>query len=275
MLTRANIDQFVAHLLDNGASPNTARAYRTDLVGALEWLDAQHVTRVSWRELEKLLARYLTEHRRTWAPKTTQRRLGTIRVWAKWRGKYGFLHEYNAPTPARPQPHPIPEGIDGVLRMIASTRNPRHKALCVLTGLLGLRVDEAVNAAPADFDLSDPADRTLTVRGKGDKTRVIPVSDTAYGFIAKRIEDARRDGETLTRLTNGGARYAIVRHARNAGLSRHVASHDMRSTFLTAAYNLSHDLRAVQELAGHADCKTTERYTLVTPAAMRSAAAVA
>lgn len=275
MLTRANIDEFVAHLSDNGASPNTTRAYRTDLIGALEWLQANGHTRASWRDLEKHLARYLTQHRRTWAPKTTQRRLGTIRVWAKWRGKYGFLAEYNPPTPARPTPHPIPEGIDGVLRMIRSSRNPRHQALCVLTGLLGLRVDEAVNAAPADFDLSNPAEVSLTVRGKGDKTRVVPVGDTAYGFLAKRIEDARRDGETLTRLTNGGARYAIPRHARNAGLSRHVASHDMRSTFATAAWDRSHDLRAVQELLGHADSKTTERYTLVTAAAMRSAAAVA
>lgn len=279
MLNQQSIDNFIDHLTVNGASANTLRAYRADLEQACEWI-ILHPR--NWYEMEGALATYLTHHRSQWAPKTVQRKLGTFRSWGKWNGAPDtFLSKYKAPKPAPPQPHPIPEGIDGVKAMIARTRNSQHKALCALTGLLGLRVGEAITVRPCDFNVSE---MTLTVRGKGDKTRVVPVSDYAWQCIrlqySKRIVgDGRRSFDAgyqlpLVSLTNRGARKAITRHAKNAGLSRHVASHDMRATFATAAYQKSKDLRAVQELLGHASSVQTQVYTGVSMSTMREAADV-
>jgi integrase/recombinase XerC len=266
MLNPGMIDQFLANLTINGASHETIRAYRADLMGAL--LEVGSPT--TWADTEHQLATYLTDHRAALAPKTTARRLTTFRSYARCHGQRDFLANYRAPKAATAEPHPIPEGIDGVLRMIQSSRNPRHRALCALTGLMGLRISEAIAVHRDDFDI---AEMVLTVRGKGDKTRIVPVSDKAWRYI--KTAHAKAGDGSIVKLGNRGARYAISRHARNAGLSRHVASHDMRATLATAAYDKTRDLRAVQELLGHADPRTTQVYTRVSMTARRTAIEVA
>lgn len=158
-----------------------------------------------------------------------------------------------------------------MVAMIDRTRNPLHKALLAMNGLMGLRIDECINITPVHFDTDN---MTLTVRGKGDKTRVIPISDRAWKYLVDQYTYCVQidPGQRLVPYSNRGARAAISRHGRNAGLSRHVASHDLRATALTASYEKTKDLRAVQELAGHADPKTTMIYTGVSMTAMREAA---
>lgn len=158
--------------------------------------------------------------------------------------------------------------------MVMSTRNPRHRALIALMGMCGLRVEEAVSVRPADFYGPD-SDVWLRVRGKGSKERNVPVSSEAWSHLAKAVLLAAQAGTTVTRLSNSGARKAITRHAVNAGLSRHVASHDMRATFGTAAFRRSKNLRVVQELLGHASSSTTEVYTGVSAQEMREATGAA
>lgn len=271
MLNQKKIEDYLSSLTANGASLETIRAYRTDLSVALDYIG---LNAPDWATLERAAqSNYLNVVRSQWAPKTLQRRLGTLRSWARWAGAPAdFLANYKAPKSAPPRPHPIAEGIPGVVAMIESSRNPRHRALCALTGLMGLRVDEAIHVLPEHFNFSDG---TLTVRGKGDKTRVIPVSDSAWKYIGRAHATAAANGGPLVPLSNRGARKAISRHARNAKLGNHVSSHDMRATFATAAYSKTKDLRAVQELLGHADAKTTQVYTQVSMASMRAAASVA
>lgn len=268
MLTQASIDAFISHLRRQGASENTTRAYRSDLEQILV-LAAANTT---WQECEDVLADVLTAKRKEWAPRTTQRKLTSLRSWGKYAGNPLLLNAYRAPVAAPPEPHPIPEGIAGVLRMIRSTRNPRHRALCTLTGLMGLRVGEAVAIRPEHVNATT---RELKVQGKGDRGRIVPISDTAYGFLLPAIDLAIKNNTTLVDRTNRGARAAITRHAKNAGLSARVSTHDMRATLATAAYEMTHDLRAVQELLGHADSKTTQTYTLSSMTARRAAIEVA
>lgn len=193
-------------------------------------------------------------------------------MWAKFMG-HPVLEDYRMPKIGKPQPHPIKEGIEGVERMIeaADRRNARDKALCALTGFLGLRVHEATGIRPEDFNLEE---MILTVRGKGDKTRYVPLSDKVMSFIAPAMRSAIVNKTTVVNMSTGGARGAITKLAKRAGLASHVSSHDMRATFATAAYGVSHDIRAVQELLGHANVNTTQVYTGVTRDAMRTAAAV-
>lgn len=262
MITEQTIKDYLNDLASRGMSQNTTRAYRADLEGLMKFCQTASAP------IETQAAAYLNLMRGEWSPKTTCRKLTTFRSYGTWLGHPTFLASYKPPTPSRPQPHPIPEGITGVLAMIAATRNPLHKALLALNGLMGLRIEECINVETDHFNLDE---MTLTVRGKGDKTRVLPISALAWSHIEPQYSwvDA---GCRLIPYSNRGARKAISRHGRRAGLVRHIVSHDLRATFLTAAYNKTKDLRATQELAGHADPKTTMVYTGVTMDAMRAAA---
>jgi site-specific recombinase XerD len=160
----------------------------------------------------------------------------------------------------------------GVLAMYDAARSPEHKALIVLCGMLGLRVSEARSITLDSFndDLS-----VLTIRGKGDKTRIIPLSDKVREYLRPAIIQAGyTTSGRLVPLQDRTARQAITRMGRRAGLSASVSSHDLRMTFGTAAYHNSGDLRAVQELLGHASSATTELYTHVPMEKMAAAAAV-
>lgn len=156
--------------------------------------------------------------------------------------------------------------------MMDGARTAEQKALCVLIGLLGLRVSEALGCEFDHFDLNN---MTLTVRGKGDKTRTIPVSDEVWEHLIDRVAELRRSRtERFVTYTDRGARKALTVLGEKVGLTRHVSSHDLRATFATAAYDKSLDLRAVQELLGHASSQTTEVYTGVQMLTMREAAKV-
>jgi site-specific recombinase XerD len=180
-----------------------------------------------------------------------------------------MLTEYSAPTAARSIPHPIPEGIPGVYRLIEVASNERQKAMIALCGLQGLRIAEALATRPSDFDLNEMC---LTVRGKGDKTRVIPVSSNSWNILAVPVTRAFVEGDReVVGLRDRFARRVVTRLGEKAGLRRAISSHDLRSTFATEVYNKTQDIRLVQELLGHASVTTTEVYTLVGLDNMRKA----
>jgi site-specific recombinase XerD len=264
MITDQRIKEFLLDLESRGMSANTLRAYRADLTGLMTFQ-----CNLTGASFEQEAASYLNLGRKEWSPKTTCRKLTTFRTYGHWLGFPAFLATYKPPTPSKSLPHPIPEGIAGVEAMIASTKNPLHKALLAMNGLLGLRVDECINIKPEHFNLTE---MTLTVKGKGDKTRVIPLSLKAWGLLEPQYTAMVPANGRLVPYSNRGARKAVSRHGVRAGLSRHVASHDLRATMLTAAYRNSLNIRAVADLAGHASVNTTMGYTGVTMDEMRSAA---
>lgn len=258
------IQDFLDSLETMGSSPETVRAYRSDFRGLLAAVGDQ----ASWSDTELSMAKYLNDERKVKSAKTIERRLGTFRSYGRHFDQL-ILNKYRAPKPAPPQPHPIPEGSDGVLDMIRSTKNPTHRALCALTGLMGLRVGEAIAVRPEDFDLQA---MELTVKmGKGSKVRIVPVPKLAWKYMARAFQKAGENGTTLVPLTNRGARKSIKRHGKRAGLSREIASHDMRATCATAAYQRSMDIRAVQEILGHSSVNQTMVYTGISAEAKRAA----
>jgi site-specific recombinase XerD len=266
-LTTASIAAFQQWLSDRGRSEQTVKAYGADLRGFFEFAGDHDQDEF----LEKA-AQYLTHIRKHRAAKSVRRYLGTLRVYGKWLGFSDPLGDYLAPTPARPVPHPIPEGMDGVLAMLEEAEQQEHLNLVALCGLAGLRVGEAVVARVTDIDTLA---RTMKVRGKGDKERIVPVSDRLLAILEPTLQMHDLDDPRLVPLHERTARKVITRLAERASLARSVSSHDLRATFATAAYERSGDLRAVQELLGHSDSRTTEVYTGISMAAMRAAGDVA
>lgn len=211
------------------------------------------------------------------APKTARRRLTSLRSYGRWAGQADFLSKYKPPTAAPPQPHPLPGGIKDVETMIQCIDTnrldrPQQQVLIGLCGLCGARVGEA---CATRFSWINNHERIITIRGKGDKSRHVPISDRAWKYIEPVFIAARNsvmeDDPRLAPFPDRTARAMITRAGMIAGIARPVASHDLRATFATAAYEATHDMRAVQELLGHASIETTQGYVAAGMQAMRKA----
>lgn len=149
--------------------------------------------------------------------------------------------------------------------MVDSSRNPRHRSLYGLCGFAGLRVAEALSICPAHFSRDTGL---VTVKGKGDKTRKIPLSSDALASVMPLILKGHWSSP-IVGLSDRGAR-AIISSFGARVLGHHVASHDLRMTFGTAVTD-KYGIRVAQELLGHASVETTQGYSLVTLETLRRA----
>lgn len=146
-----------------------------------------------------------------------------------------------------------------------------HRALLALCAFAGLRVGEACTVTAFDLDIPQSV---LTVRGKGDRTRVVPLSSEAMREVLPAVAFAivrhHQGGDArIVPLNVNSARRFITRLGKARGVR--VASHDLRSTFATETYEHTLDVRVVQELLGHASVDTTQAYVGVSLARMRAA----
>lgn len=221
------------------------------------WIEESGLNPTTWEELEHAAASYLTANRGTWKPATCNRKLAALRAFGKYSGQRGFLAIYRGPTGDRPMAHPLPGLEEDVIKMANAAASVELQALVALCGLCGLRVGEAIQVVPRDIDFSG---RKLTVRGKGDKTRVVPVPDQAFLLINPAVAKAFELGTTLVNRSDAAAREAITRIGERAGVSRSVSSHDLRATFATVVWDKKKDLLVLKRLMGHANAATTEGY---------------
>lgn len=220
-------------------------------------------------DFEEVGSNWLTANRNKVGPKTTCRRLTSLRAFARWAKWPVDFSDYSAPTPLKGQPHPLPEGISGVRAMIAAANNERHKALIALCGLCGLRIAEALAVRPSHFNLDD---MLLEVRGKGDKTRMVPVSTEAWEVMQSAVTRAFCNGDQLVvGLKDRYARALVTELGERANLKRPVSSHDLRATLATSVFDKCLDQRVVQLILGHASGSTTELYIGRSAAQMREA----
>lgn len=269
-LTLETIDRYRQWCTARGRAENTTRAYTSDLREFLK--AAGEEGKITQEEYEELAMSWLNLRRMQVSPKTTARRLTSVRGFAKWAGWGKVLEEYIAPTPGKTIPHPLPEGMAGVERMIEQAKNHEQAALVSFGGEVGLRISESLSCTIDSFDLHD---MLLTIRGKGDKTRTVPVSEKAWDHLMPAYALAMtKPDKRLVSYKDRFARQIVTNLGARAKLMRPVSSHDLRATFATALLDSGANLRVVQELLGHASSETTEIYTGVTMDAMRKAVAL-
>lgn len=258
------IDAFATSIEDAGRSKATVRAYRSDMRLFADWAADLEVTDET---IALQAARYLNAYRAEVAPKTTHRRLGTLRAYIGWLGlPLGPLDGYKKPTPKKTKPHPLKSGMDDVRAMIGAARNSAHRTLVALQGFGGMRISEALSVRVEDVDIDSA---TVTVFGKGDKMREIPFDREGEGFqiILERIREVGTG--PLVGLPDRTARYTVTALAKKVGAASfgksQVSSHDLRATSATSLHTASgHNIRLVQEFLGHANVKQTEIYVGVT-----------
>ena len=263
-------------LLAARRSPRTVDAYRRDL-GALAAFADGRVDDVSAEELERWLARMRADGL---APSTLARRAAAVRAYFRHQVLIGAREDNPAAQVALPRrPRRVPRTLSPgeTERLIdaaagVTPRALRDRALVELLYGAGLRVSEAVELSRASVDLDT---RLVRVVGKGDKERIVPLGRPAAEAVRRYLALGRPHLDRRHRsalflnarggaLTRAGAFLILRRLAEKAGLDpKRVHPHLLRHSFATHLLEGGADLRSVQEMLGHADLSTTERYTHV------------
>jgi site-specific recombinase XerD len=284
---REALTLFDADLRRRGMSEKTRRAYGVDLGQFALWCTAQGVDPVAVGP--KDLRRYAAVlSARDAVAATVARKLASLRAFYRTLREHGLVAQNPAdliPSPKRPRTLPKvlrPDELAALLdRIPASTPlEHRDRALFEIAYACGLRAEELVNldATSVDFDAEQ-----LRVEGKGSKTRIVPAGEPALRALARYLERARPalaagDGEPALFLSKSGRRLSTsdVRRrlrvwARQAAVQGGISPHALRHSFATHLLEGGADLRAIQELLGHASISTTQIYTRVESARLKSA----
>jgi integrase/recombinase XerD len=277
------VEGFIAFLgLERGLAPNTIAAYRRDLDQA-----ARHFARHGagdWRAVSPAQAGEWIHSlsRERYAVASLSRKLSALRMLARHLVRErvrddDFTALLVGPKPARRMPDTLTE--TEMARLVAAPaasdpRSLRDRALLELFYSSGLRVSELAALTLQQVELEQGF---LRVFGKGSKERVVPVGGKACDALAVYLSSGRphlvrahtrshcflnHHGRSLSRV---GLWMIVKKHARRAGITKNVKPHTLRHSFATHLLTGGADLRAIQEMLGHASISTTQIYTSVEP----------
>ncbi|GFO62844.1 tyrosine recombinase XerC [Geomonas paludis] len=269
------IEQFCAYLeTERNVSPHTLAAYKSDLEQFASFLGQRGEPRPE--SVDHLAIRqYLAQLHKGHAKSSIGRKLSAIRALFRFLLREGRLEKNPAElvsTPKKEKRLPFHLNIDQVSALVeapAGTRLPlRDRAVLETLYSCGIRVSELTGMNVADLDLADGLARVM---GKGGKERIVPVGSFARQALAAYLDERGNPGpgEPLILNSRGGRinRRSVTRivdsHMLLIAAMRKVSPHTLRHTFATHLLEGGADLRAIQELLGHASLSTTQKYTHV------------
>lgn len=282
---QALTDAYLAELAAT-ASPATVTAYRRDLATLLDFFDThlEDPEGQTGQQPEKklkdaldtrLLRRFLAgERARGLSPRSLARRRAAISGFAEYLRTQGLLDHNPAAllrTPKRPDNLPRPVDVDTLGQFLDSPHDGsvlacRDQAILELFYSCGLRLAELSN-----MNLGDVQPQRVRVIGKGNKPRQVPLGSRAHqaleqwlalrDVLANEGETALFVGQRGQRLGQRAIQKRVAELARSRGLGEHLHPHRLRHSFASHLLESSQDLRAVQELLGHANLATTQIYT--------------
>jgi integrase/recombinase XerC/integrase/recombinase XerD len=272
-------------LRGRSAAERTRRAYAVDLAQFVEWAGEREPAAVRHRDVRRFAASLSSEGA---APATVARKLAAV------RGLFDFLVRTDqvgqnpaelVSSPKREEKLPKVLSVEQVRSLLERipARTPlelRDRAMLELAYSCGLRCEEIVNLDVGALDFETEQIRVL---GKGSKERLLPVGEPAQLALQRYAErgrhallsDPREPALFLSksgrRLSNSDITRRLARWVSEAALAAGVSPHSLRHSFATHLLEGGADLRAIQELLGHASISTTQVYTRVDAARLRDA----
>jgi integrase/recombinase XerD len=283
------VDQYLTHLrYERRLAEHTLESYARDLteLGSFAAGEERVVEQLTRRELEAFVRALMSEGK---SPRSVARLVACV------RGFYRFLvlHQHISENPAMDLAAPrawkvLPKFLSGedVERLLNAPdldtpRGLRDRALIELLYATGLRVSELIAVRPQDLHLEAGY---VTTTGKGQKQRIVPVGDEAASWVTRYLREARPvllgkrssprvfvnargRGPGITRV---GFWKILKGYGKAIGLRRQISPHVLRHSFATHLLERGADLRAIQMMLGHADLSTTQIYTHVLEARLRS-----
>jgi integrase/recombinase XerC len=278
---------FLRYLRTRNVSPHTLSAYESDVDQFLDYtaqaqqrsveaLSASHLTPLAVRD-------FLAElHRRRISASSAARKLSAVRAFIRYLRRESAIESDPAALVSAPKlPHTIPAHLtvgemNRLLEMpdASTPLGRRDRAILELFYASGLRLSELVGLAVEDVDLSQ---RMVRVLGKGRKQRLVPFNSTTAGAIRVYLKDRASSPHRGMRaplfLNYRGGRLSarsvdrlVRRYVAECNARFGISPHALRHSFATHLLANGADLRAIQELLGHARLSTTQRYTHVNAA---------
>ena len=270
---RAQVDAWLARLAgERQASPHTVAGYRRDLDKLLGWMEAQGLDDFAALDPHRLRGFVAAEHRAGLSPKSLQRLLSSCRSLFRQLSREGALAHDPAAGVRGPKVHrKLPEvlDVDEAAALVEGggegALGLRDRAMLELFYSSGLRLSELTGLRWGDLDLDEGEVRVL---GKGRKVRLVPVGRHAVAALRalgraggdapeSPVFRGRHGAPISPRTVQARMKTLALQH----GFAKRVHPHLLRHTFASHMLESSGDLRAVQELLGHADIATTQIYT--------------
>lgn len=286
MSAGCGVEEFLDWLvLERHRAALTREAYRRDLSGYCEVLASRQRNPETAGE-EDIVAFLRHEQSRGMAPASVNRAMAAVRAFHHFLVMEGVRSDHPGSHLEMPKlPKAVPKALseaeaEAILDAVggADPASRRDRALLEVLYGTGMRISELVGMSLADLDMSGAAVRVL---GKGSKERLLPLGRCAHEALTAWLVPAGRgemepqrwetqhdqDAVWLNqrgrRLSRQGAWLVVKKRAQQAGLSAKVSPHVFRHTFATHLLDHGADIRAVQELLGHASVSTTQVYTMV------------
>ncbi len=263
---------------ERNASPHTIRAYAADLEQFESHLAAEFGRPGTLADVDHLVIRaFLARmHRDGLKKASAARKLATLRTFFRYLCREGILERNPArallsPRKERKIPAHLEESEIATLIEVSGETDSARRARAILEMLYatGIRCAELVGLDLGDVDL--PA-RTVRVLGKGSKERIVPFGQPAgralEAYLVAR-QNAKPKSQALFlnarggRLTDRWVRRIVTHRVQQVAIARRLSPHSLRHSFATHLLERGADLRAIQELLGHASLSTTQRYTHV------------
>ena len=282
------IKLYVRYLrLERNLSPNTIEAYRNDLAH-LEAFMMRNNLKLENVTLEQLHTFAASLHEFGITPRSQARVLSGVRSFFRFLVLDGVVE--SDPTellewPSLPEHLPVVLTLEEIDRIedsidLSKAEGARNRAIIEVLFSCGLRVSELVNMKLSDLYLED---RVLLVRGKGNKERLVPVSNKAIADLKRwffdrnlmKIKPGEDDYVFLNRrgahLTRTMILIMVKRQAEEAGIKKTISPHTFRHSFATALLQGGADLRSIQAMLGHEKIDTTLVYTHISNEQLRKA----
>ena len=267
-----------------GASDNTIKAYQSDVIGFLAFMTQHHggvqglgpLSKITVSDMRSWMA---SERARGVGARSLARSLSAVKTFYRWlsdREGFEATAMLSTRSPKFTKKLPRPLAIDAATAMIETVElqardgwvAARDVAVVTLLYGCGLRISEALGLTGADV----PLPPVMRIKGKGGKERVVPVIDAARDAVDAYLKLSPHQVEPnspLFRGVRGGAlnprmvQKVMEKSRLQLGLPATATPHAMRHSFATHLLTAGGDLRAIQELLGHASLSTTQAYTAV------------
>ncbi|TWU42716.1 tyrosine recombinase XerC [Novipirellula artificiosorum] len=287
-----SIAQFLQYLAtERNASELTVKAYREDLFGLVEWLNATRGKTPAPHVLtpQDLRAFQAALQAAGYARTTIARKLASLRSFYRFAMRQGIATSNPAkplrnPRRQRKLPHVLNNEEVGQLLLAppaGETAGLRDRAILETMYSAGLRVSELVALRDGDMDFEE---QILRVRGKGRKERISPLGSYAIkairAYAKRRVRDPKaeslgRDAPVFVNrfgriLTTRSVGRMLDKYIAVVGLDTRTSPHTLRHSFATHLLDRGADIRSVQELLGHKSLATTQIYTHVSAANLLS-----
>lgn len=265
--------------LERNLSGNTISSYKNDITSLLHYLSEKGISDPSDITFSHLIEFFKTLSEVCLSNSTAARYFSSIKSFFKYLFESKYIQEnpierLSSPKLSKNLPVVLTiEEIDSILTEpdVKSKLGLRDKALLELLYACGLRVSELINLKISDLFLKE---EVIRVFGKGSKERIVPIGSSAITWIenyllkSRPLLEKKSKSENILLLNNRGTKLSrmgvwkiIDKHTKTTSIKKDVHPHTFRHSFATHLLEGGADLRAVQEMLGHADISTTQIYT--------------